>query len=128
MLIKLDQASVVAEDYYLSPEKLLSGNPKQTVLVHYTNATGNFSTGVWRSEPGKWHISYTEEEFCHMLEGLSIVTEAGGSAVTVRPGDSFVIPGGFVGTWEVVEATTKRFVIYEPGANPADGQSVDGLS
>jgi uncharacterized cupin superfamily protein len=34
----------------------------------------------------------------------------------VRPGDEFVIPRGFVGTWEVVEPTLKRFVIHEPDA------------
>ena len=128
MLIKLDQSTVVGEDYHLPPEKLLSGNPKQTIWVHYTSAAGNFIAGIWRSEPGKWHISYTEEEFCHMLEGLSIVTETGGSPVTVRAGESFVIPSGFVGTWEVVEATTKRFVIYEPSANLADGQPAPALS
>jgi uncharacterized cupin superfamily protein len=36
--------------------------------------------------------------------------------VTVVAGDSFVIPRGFVGTWEVVDRTRKEFAIYEPGA------------
>jgi uncharacterized cupin superfamily protein len=36
--------------------------------------------------------------------------------VTVGAGDSFVVPRGFVGTWEVVATTTKRFVIHEPPA------------
>jgi len=34
--------------------------------------------------------------------------------VTVTQGESFVIPSGFVGTWEVVTPTKKIFVIYEP--------------
>ena len=59
---------------------------------------------------------YTEDEFCHVLEGRSIVTEAGGKAVTVVAGDSFVIPRGFVGTWEVVERTRKEFAIYDRDA------------
>jgi uncharacterized cupin superfamily protein len=48
-----------------------------------------------------------------MLQGTSIITDAQGVATTVTAGQSFVMPRGFVGTWEVVEATTKRFVIYE---------------
>jgi uncharacterized cupin superfamily protein len=36
--------------------------------------------------------------------------------VTVGPGDRFVMPRGFRGTWEVVEATRKTFVIYQPAA------------
>ena len=117
MLIKFDESAVAGEEYYLPPEKLLRGNPKQTAWIHYTDVSGKFSAGIWRSEPGKWNIAYSEEEYCHILEGLSIVTEAGGSAVTVSPGESFVIPRGFTGTWEVVETTTKRFVIYEPDAS-----------
>ncbi len=50
-----------------------------------------------------------------MLVGVSVITDAEGRAVTLRAGDRFVVPRGFVGTWELVEPTTKRFVIYEPG-------------
>jgi len=48
-----------------------------------------------------------------MLEGTSVITNESGEVITLVAGDSFVIPRGFVGTWEVVVATTKRFVIYE---------------
>ena len=81
--------------------------------MHYTDSTNQFFVGVWRSEPGKWRIAYTEEEYCLMLEGTSVITSESGEAITLVAGDSFVIPRGFVGTWEVVVATTKRFVIYE---------------
>jgi uncharacterized cupin superfamily protein len=33
--------------------------------------------------------------------------------VTVNAGDSFVIPSGFTGTWEVLTPTRKEFVIFE---------------
>lgn len=101
------------EHYFLAPEKLITGNPKQTLWMHYTDPTKQYFVGVWRSEPGKWRIHYTEEEYCRMLDGVSIVTDETGHAVTVRAGDEFVVPRGFVGTWEVVETSTKRFVIYE---------------
>ena len=48
-----------------------------------------------------------------MLTGLSTITDETGAVLTVKAGDEFVIPAGFVGTWEVLEPTTKRFVIYE---------------
>ena len=44
---------------------------------------------------------------------IEVITGADSPALTVRAGDSFVIPRGFVGTWEVVDRTTKRFVICE---------------
>jgi len=111
-LLRLDPP-VAADDYFLAPEKLIEGNPKQTVWLHYEDPTRQFFVGMWRSEPGKWRVAYTEEEFCHVLEGRSIVTDAAGQSFTVSVGDSFVIPRGFRGTWEVVETTTKRFVMYE---------------
>ena len=112
-LLKLD-FTVTAQEYYLPAEKLLAGNPKQTLWMHYTDASKQFFVGIWRSEPGKWRISYTEEEFCHMLEGVSVVVSDTGQSFTVKAGESFVIPRGFVGTWEVVETSVKRFVMYEP--------------
>ena len=101
------------EDYHLAPEKLLVGNPLQQVWLDHTDESGQFFVGTWRSEPGKWHIRYTEEEYCELLEGHSVVTDSAGQATALRAGDRFVIPRGFVGTWEVVTTTTKRFVIFE---------------
>ena len=112
---KLAEAPVAAEEYYLPAEKLISGNPKQTLWLQYSDPTGKFLAGIWHSEVGKWHIAYSEEEYCQMLAGSSIITDSAGDAVTVGAGERFVIPRGFVGTWEVVAPTRKHFVIYEPG-------------
>lgn len=101
------------EEYHLPPEKLIAGNPRQTLWQEYTDPTGRFSCGIWQSEAGKWRIAYTEEEYCQILEGESVITDEAGNAVTVRAGDSFVVPRGFVGTWEVVATTRKRYVVYE---------------
>jgi uncharacterized protein len=108
---------VAAEEYFLPPEKLLQGNPRQTVWMHYTDPSAKFMVGIWHSEPGRWMILYTEEEFCRILEGVSVLTDQAGQQLTVRAGDEFVIPAGFSGTWEVLEPTRKRFVIYEAGTH-----------
>ena len=104
------------EEYGVAPDKLLAGNPRQAAWTQYTDAGGRFFAGTWRSTPGKWTIRYTEEEYCEILSGVSIITAADGAAMRVQAGDRFVIPRGFAGSWEVVETTTKHFVIFEPGA------------
>lgn len=109
----LSQHTSEPEEYYLDEQKLIKGNPKQTLWMDYTDLTQQYFVGVWRSEVGKWLINYTEEEYCCMTEGISIVTDEQGVAIQLKKGDEFVIPKGFKGTWEVVETTTKRFVIYE---------------
>ncbi len=109
----LELPSGTGEEYFLPVEKLIAGNPKQTAWQQYTDDSGRFFAGAWHSEVGKWRVSYTEEEHCQILEGISVITDSTGIAVTVRRGDRFVIPRGFVGTWEVIERTKKLYVIYE---------------
>ena len=105
----------VPETYWLAPEKLLAGNPRQSVWLDYTDVSGKFCAGVWHSEVGKWRIAYTEEEYCELLEGVSVVTDQQGRAVTLVAGSRFVIPRGFIGSWEVLEPTRKRFVLFDSG-------------
>ncbi|ANH67442.1 cupin domain-containing protein [Mitsuaria sp. 7] len=102
--------------YRLPPEKLIEGDPLQTLWVHHVDARQRFSAGYWHSEVGKWHVAYTEEEFCEILEGVSLLTDAQGHTSTLRAGDRFVIPRGFRGCWEVIEPTRKLFVAYEDEA------------
>ena len=114
-VLKIDPATATAEHYFLPAEKLLAGNPRQTLWMHYTDPTQKFCVGEWASDIGKWRIAYTEEEHCRMLEGTSVLTDTQGHAVTVTAGESFVVPRGFTGTWEVLVPTRKTFVLYEAG-------------
>jgi len=107
------QPAAGAEEYFVAPERLIHGNPKQTVWLEYQDPSSQFSVGVWSSEVGEWRIRYTEEEYCRILEGRSVITNEAGQAVIVSAGHEFVIPAGFDGTWRVLEPTRKRFVIYE---------------
>lgn len=116
-VLKIDSPQTPGEEYFLPAEKLIEGNPRQTLWMQYTDPSQQFFTGIWQSEPGKWRVSYTEEEYCHMLAGKSVICDAQGHAVTVVAGESFVMPKGFVGTWEVLETSCKRFVIYEVTAD-----------
>lgn len=115
-LLLLNPLEVKPEKYYLDQEKLISGNPLQTLWMHYTDESELFFSGIWQSEPGKWRIHYTEEEYCCISAGVSVVTDEAGNSTSLKTGDEFIIPKGFVGTWEVIETTTKRFVIYEKNA------------
>ncbi len=112
-LHKFDHPCVAAQEYRLPSEKLIAGNPLQTLWPQYTDASEKFSSGVWQSEVGKWRVRYTEEEYCQILQGSSVITDAQGLAVRVSAGESFVIPAGFVGTWEVLELTQKIYVVYQ---------------
>lgn len=93
-----------------APERLIAGSPVFRTW-NVEEAEGGIYAGIWEATPGKWRIVYDEWEFCHILEGVSIITDDGGEPRTVTAGDSFVLRPGFSGTWEVVETTRKEYVI-----------------
>ena len=96
-----------------APDRLIAGRPVFTTW-NADEAEGGLYAGLWQSTPGKWRVEYDEWEFCHILSGVSILTEDGGEARTLKQGDSFVIRPGFRGTWEVIETTRKEYVIRVP--------------
>ncbi len=91
------------------PAKVIAGDPVHTTWN--AEERDGLYCGVWQSTPGTWRISYDEWEFCHILSGVSVLTEDGGEARTVKAGDAFVIRPGFKGTWQVIETTRKEYVI-----------------
>ena len=95
-------------------EKIVHGQPMQRTWHHFTSGDEKFFAGIWEAEPGCWRVSYSENEFCQILSGRSILRDAQGREKSLKAGDNFTIPRGFQGQWEVLETTRKIYVIYEP--------------
>jgi uncharacterized cupin superfamily protein len=107
-----------APEYYRpAAEKILKGNPEQSVRNHYASPCAQFNAGIWEGAIGHWTINYTEHEYCEILQGVSVLRDQDGNAKTLRAGDRFVIPAGFSGTWEVLEACRKVYVIFEQASS-----------
>jgi len=114
----IDATSGAEEPLLLDPARLAPGSPipEQFVRNGFTDATGRFFGGIWRSSPGAWRVSYTENELCVLTEGRVRITDDAGHSWTYGPGDCFVMPAGFRGLWEVLEPAQKFYAIYEPPA------------
>ena len=113
-IVFFDRHEVDVDEYQTPADKCVRGQPMQRAWNHFTSGDGKFFAGLWEGEPGCWRVTYTENEFCQILSGRSILRSAGGEAFELGPGDNFVIPAGFEGQWEVVETTKKIYAIYEP--------------
>jgi uncharacterized cupin superfamily protein len=118
-------AAFAPQTYQLSPERLITGNPHQSVCIEFESPDKQFCVGIWASEPGEWKVNYTEQEYCAILDGVNILTDAEGNSQEFGPGSEFVVPRGFSGTWRVMEATRKRFVIFEQAIQHPVGADVD---
>ena len=95
------------------PGNVVSGDPVTRLQNYFSDDSGQFFSGIWESSPGKWHVSYSENEFCGILSGRVVLTGADGKAQEFKTGDAFVIPAGFEGTWETIEACRKWYAIFE---------------
>ncbi len=102
------------EQWQTAKEKCIHGQPLQRSWHQFTSTDEKFLSGIWEAEPGCWNINYTENEYCHILAGKSVLRDAAGNEHTLHPGDQFLIPAGFAGQWEVLETTRKIYVIYQP--------------
>ena len=108
--VPIDTTAVEPEQGSPAEERLISGEPRFTTW-NLDEAPGGIYAGVWEATPGKWRIEYDEWEFCHILTGVSVISEDGGETRTVTAGDSFILKPGFKGSWEVLETTRKEYVI-----------------
>lgn len=93
------------------PDRVLQGDPHHETTVFFTDAKGEVIAGTWTSTPGTWRAFTHRDEFCHIVSGHVRLIGDDGRVRTFKTGDAFMIPNGFSGCWEVVETTTKHFVV-----------------
>jgi len=112
-VVAFDGPAPAPQCYAPPAERIVSGNPAQKAYNHFSSADGRFHSGIWECGVGKWRVVFTENEFCHLLSGVIIVTGEDGAVRAFRAGDAFVSPAGFTGWWDVVEPARKYYAIYE---------------
>lgn len=93
------------------PGRVLKGDPHHESTVFFADAKGEVIAGTWTSTPGTWRAFSHRDEFCHIGTGHVRLIGDDGMVRTFKTGDAFMIPNGFSGCWEVVETTTKHFVV-----------------
>jgi uncharacterized protein len=93
------------------PDRVLKGDPLHVSTVFFNDAAGEVMAGTWTSTPGRWRAFNQRDEFCYIVTGHVRLIGDDDKVRTFKTGDAFLIPNGFCGCWEVVETTTKHFVV-----------------
>lgn len=80
----------------------------ETVLFEGENIVS-----VWDAGPAKliFETPNTYDEFVVVLKGELILSDNDGNTATYNQGDMFMLPKGFVGTWEMTEEYRELIVI-----------------
>jgi hypothetical protein len=98
------------------PANVLAGRPAISGKTLFTSFDGSLNVGLWQCTPGKWRVAFSQDELCVMLAGRLVVTDPAGKFRRFGPGDAFMVPAGFRGTWEVVETVRRLFAVHQAGA------------
>ena len=101
-------------------DRLVSGHPQRTTWSHYESADKQLSCGIWACEVGSWRIQFApdKEEFFCVIEGEVCLWDEMGQGLVVAKGEAAVIPAGFTGRFEVIQAVRKYFVVLDRAAAP----------
>lgn len=94
-----------------------TGKNSETIIFEGENVVS-----VWDAGPARLAIDepFPYDEFVVILKGELILTDDTGASVTYGEGDMFMVPKGFVGTWDMTEEYRELIVIdtaayYEEG-------------
>lgn len=99
---------------YPRPDRLVRGNPERLTYGLYQHP--HMHCGIWHCEVGAWKIQFAEnkQEFFQIIEGIVRIHDAKSNCfIEVTAGHAGIIPPAFAGTFEVVEAVKKYYVIVE---------------
>lgn len=99
---------------YPRPDRLVKGNPERLTYSAYEHP--NMNCGIWTCEVGAWKIQFAEnkQEFFQVIKGVVRLHDAQNSSfVEIKAGEAGIIPPGFTGTFEVVTAVKKYYVVVE---------------
>jgi uncharacterized protein len=111
-IVRLD-GPVTAEVSNPPAERLIAGTPELQVANYFSDLSQQFFAGRWSATRGKWRVRYTENELCVMTAGRVVIESTSGERSSFGPGEAFVVPAGFTGTWEVLEDCAKIYAIFE---------------
>jgi uncharacterized cupin superfamily protein len=99
--------------------------PKRTLVSgvesHRFDAlfAGQLVVSIYDADDGLLKIvDYPFDEFVHVLHGRAILTAEGAASQTFEAGDTFVVPKGFTGTWEMQD-NFRELIVIEKAANDA---------
>lgn len=97
------------------PDRRVEGNPLRTTFEHFLSPAHGLAAGIWACEPGAWNIAFApgKHEFFCVIEGRIRITDAEGHSAEFGPGEAGIIPENFTGTFAVLNAVRKHYVIVE---------------
>jgi uncharacterized cupin superfamily protein len=116
-IVPVDRAAAPAEPGKYPSEMVVKDQSpfdgSYTSKGEYRSADRKFTVALWQSGPGVLKTDgYPHDEYCLVLEGHLVITNRSGTRAEFGPGDTFVIPKGWAGTWNMTTRFKKQYVAF----------------
>jgi uncharacterized cupin superfamily protein len=116
-VIKLDLAAALSPCGGPDPMLLNGPEPRCTERVVYTDASGQFTVGLWSASPYDRKASaFGRYELMHFLEGQVELHDGGNSGQAFRSGETIFVPKGAPVGWRNTSDVKKIFAILTPNS------------
>jgi uncharacterized cupin superfamily protein len=113
---KLHIPKATLESWALSPDLVISGQPKASGTVFSKSADGRCMRGIWDCTPGSFHWRWTDDETIVVVSGRATVDMADGRRIELNPGDLAFFEKGQASVWTIHENFRKGFHTMAPQA------------
>jgi len=97
-------ADVRREEFSDAPipaEQVIAGEPVARSCDLHRSREAGVSMNLWDCTAGRFHWHYGSDELVEILEGEVRVSDADGTQLVLRPGDTAHFPAGTSFVWEV---------------------------
>ena len=119
-IIPFDPAAALVPWDDFPEGEIVAGSNKQNGLVLFEDKARGLSAGIWEQEANesRW-LDYPVNEYMLVLEGEVVIVEED-RTVSVKAGQSFVIPKGLRCRWTQPGHVRKFFVIHDDASGLAN--------
>jgi len=108
---------------------LVSGEPVQRGHLYHEVADQGYMAGVWDCTAfTDQMMPYPVDEYMLLLKGSVIMALPDGTEITIKAGEAFVIPKGFVCQWKQPELVLKYFMILDGPTPEAENVSLQRIT
>jgi len=94
---------------------ILGAVPEQHRHAYYTDKTGQFSVGIWHSEPFERPVyEFDHYDLMYIVKGVATVSDGAGDDQVFKAGEAVFVPKGAPYKWKNDEFVTKIFCAFTP--------------
>lgn len=127
MIRAIDLTAAETHAQRAAPRAMTMSAPEVPAPAEWENleverASPNVRAGTWKCGPYTDEmVDYPYDEFMHIVSGEIELIYPDGTSDTFGPGQAFLLPQGFTGTWKQPGTVVKHFVMIERGGGRDGG-------